>query len=72
MTASDRPLAFTGGWQVRRGDDTLMHVVPRNEQPEHLASVTCPCRPKLDEVTLRVVVHHARDSRERYEALRTM
>lgn len=66
------PLAFARGWTVRRGADTLIHVMPEADMIAHVADRTCSCRPKLDELTGRVYTHHSADEREHFEDLRIM
>lgn len=56
-----------GGWDVVRGDDSFMHVMPKHDAVPHTCSFDCVCRPRRDELGGVVVVHNSADHRERFE-----
>lgn len=44
------------------------NVIPvGGEEPVHLASVRCWCQPLIDQADPALVIHHAKDGRERFE-----
>lgn len=45
-----------------------IHVVPVNDLRGHTLRIDCWCRPTLDDVEPRVILHHSLDQRERYES----
>lgn len=59
-------------WEVVRHEGGRIHVLPIDDDHEHVLSVDCPCRPKVDEVVRGVVVHNSSDGRERFENLPVM
>lgn len=67
-----KPLAFAGGWKVIHGPDTKIHVMPIGDAVDHVAGVECGCRPQVDVVARRVVVHNSADCREHFEQLKPM
>ena len=54
-----------GGWQVVINDAGEMHVVPVDDQHEHINRPWCFCRPRrMEDDYEHIWVHHSWDGRE--------
>lgn len=51
-------------WTVLDLEDHSVHVVPNNDLKEHDLTALCSCRPSLEELDHKLIVHHAFDWRE--------